>query len=126
MMLDALPTVAAPKKSSPMHRLFDEEAANEELKKLLKKKGETFQECLFRMIDDKQMKDADVYRRANMTRQHFSKIRSDVDYAPKKKTAIALALSLELSMEEARELLAKAGWTVGTSSAFDIIVGYCI
>ena len=83
-------------------------------------------QCLFRMIDARGLKDADVYRRANIDRKLFSKIRCDPDYHPKKKTAVALAIALELSMEETVELLGKAEWALTSASKFDIIVTYFI
>ncbi|MCQ2452961.1 MAG: macro domain-containing protein [Clostridia bacterium] len=96
------------------------------LEELLDQKNETFQQCLFRMIDERGLKDSDVYTKANIDRKHFSKIRCNPDYHPKKKTAVALAIALELSMEETVELLSKAEWALSSSSKFDIIVSYFI
>lgn len=96
------------------------------LKELLDQKNETFQQCLFRMIDARGLKDSEVYTKANIDRKHFSKIRCNPDYHPKKKTAVALAIALELSMEETVELLSKAEWALSSSSKFDIIVSYFI
>ena len=97
-----------------------------ELAELLEQKHETFQQCLFRMIDARGLKDSEVYTKANIDRKHFSKIRCNPDYHPKKKTAVALAVALELSMEETTELLSKAEWALSSSSRFDIIVTYFI
>lgn len=96
------------------------------LEELLDQKNETFQQCLFRMIDARGLKDSEVYTKANIDRKHFSKIRCNPDYHPKKKTAVALAIALELSMEETVELLSKAEWALSSSSKFDIIVSYFI
>ena len=97
-----------------------------ELDKVLAKKEETFSEMLLRMIDEKGLKDSDVYKRANIDRRLFSKIRGDVDYLPSKKTAIAFCLALQLKMNEAKKLLAAAGYTLSASSRFDLIIMYLI
>ena len=96
------------------------------LEKLLTQKSETFQECLFRMIVERGLSDPDVYLRANIDRKHFSKIRCNPDYHPKKKTAVALAIAMKLSMEETVELLSKAEFALSSSSMFDIIITYFI
>lgn len=101
-------------------------AKGADLEELLGQKNETFQQCLFRMIDARRLKDPEVYTKANIDRKHFSKIRCNPDYHPKKKTAVALAIALELNMEETTELLSKAEWALSSSSKFDIIVSYFI
>ena len=92
----------------------------------IKSKEETFQQYLFRIIDRKGLSDPDVYKKANIDRKHFSKIRSNPDYNPKKKTVLALAIALELNLDETRDLLLKAGMALTKSSVFDIIMEYCI
>ena len=85
-----------------------------------------FSETLLTLIDMTGQKDSAIYNRANVTRQHFSKIRNDPNYNPKKSTAIAFALALELDLEETQEFLAHAGYTLSKSSLFDVIIMYCI
>ena len=74
----------------------------------------------------KGMTDAQVYKRANVSRQHFSKIRSDANYQPTKKTVLAFCIALELSLEASEDLLARAGFAFSPSSRFDLIVRYYI
>ena len=86
----------------------------------------TFQEYLLMLIDRRDLSDPEVYKKANIDRKHFSKIRSNKDYKPSKKTALALAIALELNLDETKDLLARAGLAFSPSSIFDLIIEYCI
>lgn len=92
----------------------------------LKHLDETFSQMLLRLIDQKGQTDVSVYRRANLDRRHFSKIRSNPHYQARKSTALALAIALKLSLDETRDLLWRAGYTLSHSSKADLIVEYCI
>ena len=102
------------------------EESTRSLEDIIFKLDETFSEYLLRMIDYKGMKDPEVYKKANMDRRHFSKIRSNKNYQPSKNTAIALAFALELNIDETSDLLLKAGYALTHSSKADIIVEYFI
>lgn len=88
--------------------------------------GESFQARLLRMIDERGMSDPEVYKRANVDRKLFSKIRCSEDYIPKKKTIVALAIALRLNMDDTRDLLASAGLMLTNNSKADVIVSFCI
>ena len=102
------------------------QASKRSLKSIVANLDETFSQMLLRLIDERDLKDSYVYKKANVDRRHFSKIRNDIDYAPNKKTVIAFVLALELTLDEAIDLMRKAGFAFSRSSKFDVIICYFI
>lgn len=99
-------------------------STNRNIDDLMSQMEETFSQRLLRMIDERGMTDSEVYTKACVDRRHFSKIRKDVYYTPNKKTVLAFTIALELSLDEAKDLLRSAGFALSRSSKTDIIVAY--
>ena len=99
-------------------------SVNRNIDNLMDQLEETFSQRLLRMIDERGMTDSEAYTKAYVDRRHFSKIRKDVNYVPNKKTVLAFKIALELSLDEAKDLLASAGFALSRSSKTDIIVAY--
>ena len=106
----------APMAPAPMDSLED----------LLQKLDAGFSETLLQLIDRSGKKDSEVYKKANLDRKLFSKIRSNPNYKPSKPTALALAIALELDLEQTEDLIGRAGYALSPSFKFDLIIEYCI
>ena len=104
--------------------MFSTMSVNRNIDNLMNQLEETFSQRLLRMIDERGMTDSEAYSKAYVDRRHFSKIRKDVNYVPNKKTVLAFTIALELSLDEAKDLLASAGFALSRSSKTDIIVAY--
>ncbi len=119
----SLPVMSA---SAPAPKGFSLKKAKTSLTELLAETDAGFSETLLSLIDRTGKKDSEIYTRANVSRQHFSKIRHNPDYKPTKATAIAFALALELNLEDTRDLIGRAGYALTGSSKFDVIIMYFI
>ena len=101
-------------------------AAPANLDELLAKTDAGFTETLLKLIDESGKKDSEIYKKANISKQHFSKIRSNPAYRPTKATALAFAIALELNLEQTNDLIGRAGYALSNSSRFDVIIKYFI
>ena len=96
------------------------------LAEMLKQEDAGFTETLLQLIDRSGKKDSEIYKKANLSKQHFSKIRNNPHYRPTKPTAVALALALELDLKGTQDLIGRAGYALTNSSKFDLIIRYFI
>ena len=101
-------------------------SASSSLDDMLVKLDAGFSETLLKLIDRSGKKDSEIYKKANVDRKLFSKIRNNPDYKPSKATALAFAIALELNLEETRDFIARAGFALSRSSKFDVIIEYFI
>ena len=97
-----------------------------DLDSLLEKTDAGFSETLIKLIDRTGKKESEIYKKANIDRKLFSKIRNNPDYRPSKATALAFAIALELDLEETKDFIGRAGYALSHSSRFDIIIEYFI
>ena len=96
------------------------------LKSKLDKPKETFSERLLHLIDERGMTDAEAYKRAGIDRKHFSKIRNEKDKVPKARVVYAFIFALGLNLDDARDLLASAGYSISHAREFDLVMEFCI
>ena len=120
----SLPLEESAEAEEPALMMAAPSPTNRKLDSLIDQIDETFSQRLLRMIDERGMTDAEAYNKAYVDRRHFSKIRNDATYAPTKKTVLAFAIALELSVDETKDLLNSAGFSLSRSSKLDIIVEY--
>lgn len=121
---DASPAEANAAPAEQMHTCREITDGLEEM--LRGVKGRSFALTLFRLIDEKGMSDVECYKRANVDKKTFSKIKCNEKYKPSKQTVVAFAIALELSFDQTQELLATVGLTLSKSSVFDIIIEFFI
>ena len=120
--VDAFPEMPSPREKKKQKPVFDPK----ELNQMVRQVDAGFSETLLKLIDETGEKDSDIYKRANIDRKLFSKIRNNPQYKPSKSTALAFAIALELDLEQTRDFIGRAGYALSRSSTFDIIVEYYI
>lgn len=105
---------------------FDDGLFSRSLTDVMKEVDETFSERLIRLATERNLTNVEIYKRANIRRQLFSKIISNKDYQPKKETAIVLALALHLNLDETKDFLSRAGYALSRSSQRDLVIKFFI
>ena len=123
-VLEEIPTVGAVEELRPCAPMVASKSMS--LEDMLKQADAGFTETLLNLIDKTGKKDSEIYKKANISKQHFSKIRNNPNYKPTKSTAIALALALELGLEDTKDLIGRAGYALTNSSKFDLIIQFFI
>ncbi|WP_175987640.1 hypothetical protein [Bacillus sp. Marseille-Q1617] len=107
--------------------IYEEELLPNELDDFINlNRKPTLNQVLFQFIEEKGVSDSAIYKKAGLDRRHFSKIRSNPDYHPKKSTLISLAFALELDTDDAEDLLSTAGYSLSESETFDLIIQFCL
>lgn len=114
------------KYEAPEQQLLFQKTFNPDLtiNDIVETKVESFQDKLFQIIRDKQIDEVEMYKKANISRQLFSKIKSEKDYHPTKNTVFALSIGMELTIDETSDLLEKAGYAFSSASKSDLIIQY--
>ncbi|MBR3703939.1 MAG: hypothetical protein IKM11_00405 [Oscillospiraceae bacterium] len=112
--------------SAPMAAPMAQQISRSDLTDLTFELDAGFSETLLRLIDQTGKKDSEIYKRANVDRKLFSKIRNNPEYKPSKSTALSFAIALELDLEQTRDLISRAGFALSHSSKFDVIIEYFI
>ena len=116
----------AMREALPMYECAASAPVPRNLKDLVRQVDAGFSQTLLELIDRTGKKDSEIYTRANVSRQHFSKIRNNPGYRPTKPTAIAFAIALELDLKQTKDLIGRAGYALTNSSIFDVIIMYFI
>lgn len=116
--------VSTAKKKKITRPMSEMTVSNRKIDDLMSQMDETFSQRLIRMIKERRMSESEAYKKAFVDRRHFAKIKKDEYYAPSKKTVLAFAIALELSLDETKDLLRSAGYALSRSSKFDIIIVY--
>lgn len=116
---------ALPKFAFKLRKESCTSGALQDIEEMIKNRDESFSQMLLRMIDEKGWKDSYCYKKANITRAHFNRIKNEPDYRIGKNSACALALALELRLPAAEAFLKRAGYSLSDASVFDLIIRYC-
>lgn len=112
--------------SMPATAKAAENYTDKTLEDMISRRKDSFHEMLFRLIGQKDMKDSEVWHKANIDHKLFSKIKCNLGYTPSKKTVLALAIGLELNLDQTVDLLARAGFALSPNSISVLVIKYCI